>query len=67
MAAGTLASVLKLGLKIASKSKGSMKGVVGSTKKFDKSTKRGLRIKQRLRIAEKRYDKKRREDKKRRL
>ena len=67
MAAGTVASVLKLGLKIASKSKGSMKGVVGSTKKFDKSAKKGLRIKQRFRIAEMKYDKRKREEKKRRL
>ena len=67
MAAGTLASILKIGMKISSKSSGTMKGVVGSTKKFDKSAKKGLRIKQRLRIAEKRYDKRRREEKKRRL
>ena len=57
MAAGTLASILNLGMKISSKSSGTMKGVVGSTKKFEKSAKKGLRIKQRLRIAEKRYDK----------
>ena len=67
MASGTIASVLNLGLKIASKSKGSMKGVVGSTKKFDKSAKKGLRIKQRFRIAEMKYDKRKREEKKRRL
>ena len=67
MASGTISSVLNLGLKIASKSKGSMKGVVGSTKKFDKSAKKGLRIKQRFRIAEMKYDKRKREEKKRRL
>tara|TARA_R100001591_G_C4341376_1_gene180767 strand:+ start:410 stop:1591 length:1182 start_codon:yes stop_codon:yes gene_type:complete len=61
MAAGTVASILKLGLKISSKSSGTMRGVVGSTKKLDKSVKKGLRIKQRLRIAEKKYMKKRRE------
>ena len=67
MASGTISSVLNLGLKIASKSKGSMKGVVESTKKFDKSAKKGLRIKQRFRIAEMKYDKRKREEKKRRL
>lgn len=65
MAAGTVASVLKLGLKISKKSAGTMKGVVKSSKKFDKSAKRGLRIKQRLRIAEMKYNKRRREKKKR--
>ena len=65
MAAGTIASVLKLGLKISKKSAGTMKGVVKSSKKFDKSAKRGLRIKQRLRIAEMKYKKRRREKKKR--
>ena len=65
MAAGTVASVLKLGLKISKKSAGTMKGVVKSSKKFDKSVKRGLRIKQRLRIAEMKYNKRRREKKKR--
>ena len=65
MAAGTIASVLKLGLKISKKSAGTMKGVVKSSKKFDKSAKRGLRIKQRLRIAEMKYNKRRREKKKR--
>ena len=37
MAAGTVASVLKLGLKISKKSSGTMKGVAKSSKQFDKS------------------------------
>ncbi len=65
MAAGTIASVLKLGLKISKKSSGTMKGVAKSNKKFDKSVKKGLRIKQRLRISEMKYMKRRREKKKR--
>ena len=65
MAAGTIASVLKLGLKISKKSEGTMKGVAKSSKKFDKSAKKGMRIKQRLRIAEMKYNKRRREKKKR--
>ena len=65
MAAGTVASVLKLGLKISKNSSGTMKGLFKSSKKFDKSVKKGLRIKQRLRIAEMKYMKRRREKKKR--
>tara|TARA_B100001287_G_scaffold119555_1_gene100743 strand:+ start:284 stop:1474 length:1191 start_codon:yes stop_codon:yes gene_type:complete len=65
MASGTIASVLRLGLKISKKSSGTMKGVTKSSKKFDKAAKKGLRIKQRLRIAEMKYDRKRRLDKKR--
>ena len=42
-----------------------MKGVVKRSKKFDKSAKKGMRIKQSLRIAEMKYNKRRREKNKR--
>jgi hypothetical protein len=59
------ASVAKIGVKIASKSAGAMKGIVNSTKKFAKSVDKNAKIKKRIRVAEIKMKRKRREDKKR--
>ena len=59
------AAVAKIGVKIASKSAGAMKGIMNSTKKFAKSVDKNAKIKKRIRVAEIKAKRKRREDKKR--